>query len=315
MESVATDSKALSPRVPAPRSMNESPSSGSSDGSWIIDVDAQGFERAIILRSRDVPVIVDFWATWCEPCRVLGPLLERRAREGRGRFLLAKVDVDRSPELAQAFRVQGIPAVLAVVNGRLVDGFQGALPEPELDEFLERIAPVGARFDAAAEARERAAAGDVEGAVTFLREHLRQPAQDHDARIALAELLVDAGRAGEARRVFEKLPEDARASDAARSVKARIDLAESAGDLEVLRQRAASAPEDAAARAALGAALVAHRQWEAGLEELLEAVRLDPVGADGRAAKETMKGVFDALGLEDPLANAYRFRLQLLLFS
>jgi putative thioredoxin len=295
--------------------MNESPSSGSSDGSWIIDVDAQSFERAIILRSRDVPVIVDFWATWCEPCRALGPLLERRAREGRGRFLLAKVDVDRSPELAQAFRVQGIPAVLAVVNGRLVDGFQGALPEPELDEFLERIAPVGARFDAAAEARERAAAGDGEGAVTFLREHLRQPSEDHDARIALAELLVDAGRVGEARRVFEKLPEDARASDAARSVKARIDLAESAGDLEVLRQRAASAPEDAAARAALGAALVAHRQWETGLEELLEAVRLDPDGADGRAAKETMRGVFEALGLEDPLANAYRFRLQLLLFA
>src|SRR5262245_63750883 len=152
------------------RSMKPAPgptASAERGSEWIVEADAASLEREILPRSLTVPVLLDFWATWCGPCKTLGPELEKRAREGKGRFLLAKIDIDRQPELAQAFRVQAVPTVLAILQGRLVDGFQGALPPNELDAFLERIAPGGAapRVDPGLErARELARSGRVEQA-------------------------------------------------------------------------------------------------------------------------------------------------------
>jgi putative thioredoxin len=277
---------------------------------WILDVDARTFEKEVLERSRELPVVVDFWAAWCGPCKTLGPALERRAREGAGRFVLAKVDVDRNPELAQAFRVQGIPTVLALRAGKLVDGFQGALPDPELDAFLERVAPGGASTGVVAEADRMAAEGDVEGAVRHLRAFLREEPDHAAARLRLAALLVGSGKAREARLVFDKLAAEDAASSEARAVEAQIAFAEGAGDLEELRRAAAERPEDPAARIALGKALVGTRDYAAGLEELLEAVKLDPAH-DGGAARKAMLEVFEILGLEDPLANEYRFKLSM----
>jgi len=261
-----------------------------------------------------LPVVLDFWATWCEPCRTLGPMLEALAEEGNGRFLLAKVDIDRNPEISQAFHIESVPTVIAIVDGRPVDGFQGALPEPELRDFLDRIAPVTGGAGAAAEARSLAEAGDTEGAVTVLREHLRGKNDDADARVQLAGYLVALGRLGEAKMVLAKLSETEAETPPARAVRTRLAFAESAGDVDELRRGVEENPGDAGARLELGKALVASEKWADALEHLLESVRLDPSLGDG-AAKREMLEVFELLGLEDPVANEYRFKLSLELFA
>lgn len=288
---------------------------------WIIDADVRNFETDVIRRSLEVPVLVDFWATWCGPCQVLTPALEKRAKEGNGRFLLAKVDLDRNPELAQAFRVQAVPTVLALRGGKLVDGFQGALGDAELDAFLDGFAPPvdAAGGSVADEARERAEAGDAEGAIELLRAHLRETPGDDDARLVLCELLANEGKTEEARKVFDALGDETKEQEAARALEAQLTFSEQSGDLQELLERVERAPEDAAARAALGRAYVGKRQYEAGLENLLEAVRLgnrdEAMAAAREEARQAMLEVFEILGLEDPLANDYRFKLSLEIFA
>jgi putative thioredoxin len=285
---------------------------------WVVDVDARTFEKEVIERSRTLPVLIDFWAGWCGPCKELTPRLERRAREGAGRFRLAKIDVDANPELAQAFRVQGIPAVLAVVDGRLADGFQGALPDDELDSFLDRVAPGGpSRQEQIVEqAREKIAAGEPAAAIALLRDYLRQRPDDAPARTLLVDVLLDEDKVREAKLVFEKLSQEARETPEGKAVAGRIAFAESATDIGPLEAAVAAAPDDPAAHLELGRAYVAAKEYEKGLEELLAAVRLDPEGPEGGGeAKASMIEVFELLGLEDPLANDYRFKLSLELFT
>ena len=302
-------------------SMNHGPDrprASEPEASWIIEVDSRNFEREVIERSRSVPVVVDFWATWCGPCKTLGPELEQRAREGRGRFVLAKVDIDRNPELAQAFRIQAVPTVLALAQGRLVDGFQGSLPGPELDQFLERVAPgdsARTKTDKEVE-RARTLAGEkkCEQAIGMLRECLRAAPEHLEARLALAEILIDAGKAREAKLVLDKVPADSPQPEKLKALRSRLEFAEAAGDLGELEERVRATPEDHAARIALGKALVAARDYPRALENLLEVVRADG-GEPGKEAKKTMLEVFEILGLEDPIANEYRFKLSLVLFN
>ena len=280
--------------------------------SCVIDVSAATFRTEVIERSLKIPVVVDFWAEWCGPCKTLGPLLEKYARAGKGRFVLAKVDIDKNPELAQAFQVQSIPAVLGLRDGKMVDGFQGALPEPELKEFLDRFAPGGG--GELERARELGAAGEYDEAVTILRAHLREHAGDTVVRIELASILIDAGKLVDARKVFDKLDESALESGAGKALKTKLAYAESSGDLDELRAAVEAAPEDAGKRIDYGRALVAAQTYAEGLEQLLEAVELDPK-FDGEAARKSMLDVFDILGPDDEVANDYRYRLSLLLFS
>lgn len=284
---------------------------------WIVDADARNFEREILQRSLETPVLVDFWATWCGPCKTLGPELEKRAREGQGRFVLAKVDIDRNPELAQVFRVQAVPTVLAIVEGRLVDGFQGALPPAELDEFLERIAPSTAapsRTDLGVErALLVAGDGDLEQAALLLREILRAEPGHRGARFGLIDVLVKAKQGAEARTLLAELPDEGPDAERKRALLAELDFADAAGDQGELERALAAHPADHATRIRLARARIAARDHAAGLEHLLTVVRED-AGEHRAEAKKTMLEVFAMLGLEDKLANEYRFKLSLELF-
>ncbi len=281
--------------------------------SWIVDADAASF-AAVVERSRSVPVVLDFWATWCGPCKTLGPLLETLVNEDPGRFLLAKVDIDRSPELAQAFRITSVPTVIAVVDGRPVDGFQGALPEADLRAFLDRFAPSLAGVDPLEEARALEQAGRLDEAIDLLREALDQGTVGAEGRVQLARLHVERGERTAAEHLLGELSPEEAALPAARALRARLAFLEGAGDLDALRADVASEPGSAAARLRLGQALVALESHAEGLEQLLEAIRLDP-GGEGVPARKAMLEVFDVLGLEDPLANEYRFKLSLELFA
>jgi putative thioredoxin len=283
---------------------------------WIVDVDAAAFATAVVERSRSVPVVLDFWATWCGPCKTLGPLLEKLANEEPGRFVLAKVDIDKSPELAQAFRITSVPTVLAVVNGRPLDGFQGALPEADLRRFLEGVAPsrTAQQTDLQAQARELEEAGDLDGAIGLLQEELLHDAPDPGARTQLARLFVERGELDAAKSLLDGLPDEESRSAAARALRSRIAFLEGAGDLDELRRAVERAPESAAARLELGKGLVAVESWASGLEQLLESLRRDP-GLEGGAARKKMLEVFELLGLDDPVANEYRFKLSLELFA
>jgi putative thioredoxin len=281
--------------------------------SWIVNVSAQNFRAEVIDRSLKTPVVVDFWATWCGPCKELGPALEAAAREGNGRFILAKVDVDKNPELAQAFQIQGIPTVLAVADGRVVDGFSGALPPAELKRFLDKVAPpLGPT--AVEEARLLVQDGRRAEAIEVLRAHLRSSTDDQEARIELASILVDAGKLADAEKLWERVDEAARASDAGKALETKLRYAENAGDLEDLRHAVERAPEDITARIQLGKGLAAVQRYDEALALLLDTVELDPA-FEGGAARKAMLEIFEMLGPEHPLANDFRFKLSLVLFS
>ena len=293
----------------------------SQDSNWIIDADVRNFETEVIQRSLEIPVLVDFWATWCGPCKTLTPALEKRAREGEGRFLLAKIDLDQNPELAQAFRVQAVPTILALSGGKLVDGFQGALGDKELDAFLDKVAPANASAAdiAMAAIDELVESGDYETAAQKLQELLIETPDDAALRKRLVEVLLDDGLHEEARAAFETLAETEQQDDAGRALAARLQFAETSGDLQELIETVEQDPESAQAHTALGKAYVGHQQYEEGLGHLLEAVRIGNQITEQSAARDearaTMLEVFEILGLEDPVANDYRFKLSLEIFA
>jgi putative thioredoxin len=279
--------------------------------SAVIDVDVTNFQTDVVERSRKTPVLLDLWATWCGPCKTLGPILEKLAREMKGRFVLAKVDIDRNPEIADALQVQSVPTVMLLKDGRIADGFTGALPEAQIRKFLD--VHLGAPApDAFAQAQTLEAQGKRAEAAAALQKHLQAKPEHGEARLMLARLLVAEGRAEEARKVFAKLSGELAQSPEALALAAQFEAAQKPSESARFAQDVERAPKDVAARIALGKTLVAEQRYDDGLEQLLTAAKLDLKFEDG-APRKALIEVFNLLGQSDPRVLEYQRRLSMLL--
>ena len=270
---------------------------------FVKDVDTASFPQDVLQRSREVPVVADFWAEWCEPCKTLSPALEKVTAEADGAFQLVKVDVDANQELANQYGVQGIPTVIAFRDGEEVSRFTGALPERAITDWVTSMMPdeLDLMVD---EARTARLDGDDETAERLLRQVLDTSSDHAEAGTSLAALLIDRGETDEALIVLGRLvpdPEVDRLQAAAR-VKAA-----SGGDVDALGARVDGDPENGRARIELARALTAHGEYEPALDHLLTVVRSK--GDEAEAARLAILDVFEILGSEHPLTLTYRRQL------
>jgi putative thioredoxin len=272
------------------------------------DIDTADFPTAVLQRSREVPVVVDFWAEWCGPCRVLGPLLERTAADYGGTFELVKVDVDRNQGLAAQYGVQGIPNVVAFRDGQPVNRFTGAIPEAALREWLDTIVP--SEGDALVdEARDAALAGDPETAEALFRKVLAAEPDNVEAATGLASLLISAGDTDQALRLLARLPPhpDVERLMAAARLNASPEI-----DIPSLETLLSENPDDEVARLDLAQALAAKGEFEPALDHFLKLVRMKGEFKD--QARLAMLDIFEVLGNDHPLTGPYRRQLTSALF-
>lgn len=281
---------------------------------WIIDGTEQNFDVEVLQRSQEIPVIVDFWAPWCAPCRELGPVLERLAAEGNGQFLLVKVDIDQQPGIAQAFGVQSIPHVFALRNGQLADQFMGALPEDQIRQWLARFQPSPAEL-LVQEARKLAPDDTAEAEARY-REALELVPNEDKIRIELARLLLKQHRNDDTREIITKLEARGFLEPEAENLKAELDLraaAAEAGGVAECRTAVAASPDDPKLKLKLAEALGAGQQYEEALSLCLAVVQ-SSTGDLRDEARTTMVNLFHLLGPEADLTKTYRRKLATALY-
>ena len=285
-----------------------------SDSSWVFSVSEKEFQTKVIERSKDVPVVVDFWAPWCGPCRSLTPLLEKLVDERKGEVLLAKINTDEEHNLAVTFRIESLPTVVAFRAGRPVLDFVGLLPEADVRRFFDSIGPTPAERDALhAAALEKTDPAEAE---RIYRAALAEHRNQESALLGLTRLMIAQNRDAEAAELLENLGPGSEHAQETERLSAQLALRKLARELpseETLRSRIQANDKDAQARYQLGCLLAVTNRYADALETLLSAGERDPKLASTKV-REAMVQIFHLVGNDTALANDFRKRLSLLLY-
>ena len=301
--------------------MSATPADSNADAGLIKDGSLESFARDVIQESMRQPVLVDFWAPWCGPCKQLTPVLEKVVKQAGGKVKLVKIDIDQNPELAQQLRVQSVPTVYAFLQGQPVTGFAGAQPESQIKALVEKLVggPLGPADSEAqlAAAKEALDAGQLEVAGDLFGAVLEQEEANPEALGGLARVLLASGQSAEAEALLEQVPDNLASHAAISGAKAALELAKEAGTLgdpTALLARIEANPDDHDARYELATALFLRGQIEAAMDHLCQIVKRDREWQEDGARKQLVK-FFNALGPTHPQTVKGRRMLSKMLFS
>ena len=289
-------------------------------GDLVKDSSEATFMADVIEASREVPVIVDFWAPWCGPCKTLGPMLEKAVAEARGKVRMVKVNVDENQQIAAQLRIQSIPTVYAFFQGQPVDGFQGAVPQSEIKAFIDRLAGLagdGGLGEAVAAAEEMLAQGAAADAAQVFGSILQEEPEHAGAYGGLVRAFLAAGQEDRAEQLLEQVPAKIASAPEVEAARAQLRLlkqAANAGPVAELRAKVEADPNDHQARFDLANALQADGDVQGAVDQLLELFRRDREWNDG-AAKSLLFTIFDALKPQDPIVLQGRRKLSSMIFA
>ncbi|MBY5589926.1 thioredoxin [Rhizobium leguminosarum] len=310
-------------QMTASTSFGAAPAPAAAAGSYITETTTANFAKDVIEESRSQPVLVDFWAPWCGPCKQLTPVLEKVINEAKGRVRLVKMNIDDHPSIAGQLGIQSIPAVIAFVNGRPADGFMGAVPESQIQQFIDRIAgPAGADEAAEieavlAEAAELLAAGNINEAAQLYGAVMQADPENAKALAGMAECMIAANQHQRAREILTELPEELAKDAGIQAVLMKLEQIEEArklGDPVALERELAANPDDHEARIKLAKIRNVEGRRDEAADHLLLIMRKDRAFDDDGARRQLLQ-FFEVWGFKDPATVAARRKLSAMLFS
>ena len=285
-----------------------------SESPYIAEITADNYQQIVIEGSMQVPVLVDFWAEWCQPCKTLMPMLAKLADEYQGKFILAKIDTEQHQELAAQFGIRSIPTVKLFKNGQPVDEFSGALPEEQVRQFLDQHIPRESDR-VVAQAQQQLLQGDPDAALALLAQAQAEDPANHNISVALAQTFAAIGDTESAETVLRKLPEEIQQREDVIQLLRQLhfdSLSRGIPEQAVLEQRLGADENDSEARFQLATHMINKQQYEAALELLLVLMRKDRQYEDD-AARKAMLEIFELLG-DDPLVSRYRSKMMSLIY-